>query len=154
MKKIVLTLLVACSLATLSLTSASAKNEAVQKMYMFGMAASFNDSIVHFTDILEVDSAWIDSKTKFLLARDSYSYQLRTHLSDNLHMPHRTCIVFYNENREKLEKKYQQMLRLYMSPKKGSQHFDVRMVERGTFHFSPIDMSEEPEEGTDNKNGK
>lgn len=154
MKKIVLTLLVACSLATLSLTSASAKNEAVQKMYMFGMAASFNDSIVHFTDILEVDSAWIDSKTKFLLARDSYSYQLRTHLSDNLHMPHRTCIVFYEQSREKLEKKYQQMLRLYMSPKKGSQHFDVRMVERGTFSFSAIDMSEEPEEVSENKNSK
>lgn len=146
MKQTVLTLLVACCLATLVPTTTSAKKEVVQKMYMFGMAASFNDSIVHFTDIQDVDSAWINSKNKFLLGRDSYSYQLRVHLSDQLQMPHRTCIVIYNQNREKLEKQYQKMLRLYTVPKKGSQRFDVRMVESGTFHFEAIDMSDAPDE--------
>lgn len=146
MKQTALTLLVACCLATLVPTMSSAKKEVLPKMYMFGMAASFNDSIVHFTDIQEVDSAWINSKNKFLLGREAFSYQLRTHLSDNLQMPHRTCIVVYNQKREKLEKQYQKMLRLYTSPKKGSQRFDVRMLERGTFHFESFDMSDIPDE--------
>ena len=41
-----------------------AQNRVVPKAYMFGFAASFNDSIVFFTDIQEVDSvsvptAWV-----------------------------------------------------------------------------------------------
>lgn len=145
MKQNLLTLFMIGCLTVFGNVSAYAKKEVVPKMYMFGMAASFNDSIVHFTDIMEVDSAWINSKNNFLLGRESYSYQLRTHLSDQLQMPHRTCIVIYSQKREKLEKQYQKMLRLYTVPKKGAQHFDVRMVERGTFRFDTIDMSEAPE---------
>ena len=147
MKQNLLFLLVASCLATFTTGTMSAKKTVAPKMYMFGMAASFNDSIVHFTDIQEVDSAWIDSKNSFLLGRDSYSYQLRAHLSDALQMPHRTCIVVYNAKRDKLEKKYQKMLCLYTTPKKKeSQHFDVRMLERGTFHFEAVDMSDAPDE--------
>ena len=43
-----------------------AKNEIAPQMYMFGFAASFNDTIVHFTEIQQVDSTWINQK-KFLL---------------------------------------------------------------------------------------
>jgi len=78
------TLLAVCfTLAVLGIAStASAKKVAVPKMYMFGFAASFTDSIVHFTDIQEVDSAWIDTKSKFLLSREEYSYQLRDYLNE------------------------------------------------------------------------
>ena len=39
-----------------------AKHVVVPKMYMFGFAASFNDTIVHFTNVIEVDSVWMESK--------------------------------------------------------------------------------------------
>ena len=50
------------------------------KLYMYGFAASFNDSTVYFTDIQEMDSVWTNTKTGFLYSRDNYSYQLRDHL--------------------------------------------------------------------------
>ncbi|MBR1484780.1 MAG: hypothetical protein IJ612_03700 [Prevotella sp.] len=137
------TLLAVCfTLAVLGIAStASAKKVAVPKMYMFGFAASFTDSIVHFTDIQEVDSAWIDTKSKFLLSREEYSYQLRDYLNEQQQMPHRTCVVVYNQNKAKLQKKLAKMLKLYTNPKKGAQQFDVRRLEDGAFHFRAIDMS-------------
>ena len=122
-------------------TTASAKKVAVSKMYMFGFAASFTDSIVHFTNIQEVDSVWIESKNKFMLSREEFSYQLRDYLANQQQMPHRTCIVVYNQNKAKLEKKYAKMLKLYTNPKKGAQRFDVRRLEDGVFRFHAIDMS-------------
>lgn len=43
------------------------KNKCVPKVYVFGLAASFNDSIVYLTNIQELDSAWIDDKNDFWL---------------------------------------------------------------------------------------
>ena len=57
-----LTLLVVAS----SFVGVSAKIVCVPKLYAFGFSASFNDSIVYFTDIQEIDSAWINDKTDFL----------------------------------------------------------------------------------------
>ena len=39
----------------------TAKNVKLPKVYMFGFAASFNDTIVHFTEVQAVDSVWMDS---------------------------------------------------------------------------------------------
>ncbi len=129
--------------------SASAKKMPVPKMYMFGMAASFTDTIVHFTSIQQIDSAWIDTKNNFLQSRSDYSSQLRDYLAQKLEMPQRTCIVVYNKNPKKLEKKYAKMKRLYTAQKKGARHFDVRFVEESDFHFRTIDETPyiEEEEG-------
>ena len=62
---------------TILLTGASAKKEPVPHIYMFGMAASFTDTIVFFTPIQQIDSAWIDTKSELLQERQAYSYQLR-----------------------------------------------------------------------------
>ena len=67
---------------------ATASAKLVQtKVYMFGMAASFNDSTAYFTDVQEVD-AWINDKGKFLYSRENYSYQLRDYLA-SLALPFR-----------------------------------------------------------------
>ena len=121
----------------------SAKKQQVEKMYMFGMAAAFTDTIVHFTNIQTVDSVWIESKNNFLQDRNEYSYQLRTFLRDRQQMPNRTCIVFYSPKREKLEKKYQKMQRLYGKDKKGVEHFDVRYIMDTEFRFQPVKQEEE-----------
>ena len=136
-------------------TSLSAKNIVVPKMYMFGFAASFNDSIVHFTEIQSVDSVWIDHKYKLMLGRENYSYQLRDYMTDKLHMPHRTCVVFYNQDRQKLEKEFLKMRRIYTTGKRkvkkkdngqvrtSNEIHDIRLSE---FQFKTVDMRGPEEE--------
>lgn len=141
MKKLLLSLITLCLLGT-GIISVSAKRQPVPKMYMFGLAASFTDTIVHFTPIQTLDSAWIESKNGFLLERDVYSFQLREYLESELKIPHRTCVVFYNQKREKLEKKYKKIQRLYTKSKDGLQHFDIRYLEPQQFQFKVVDMSE------------
>ena len=141
MKKYIVTIL--CILMTgACLTTANARKQPVPHMYMFGLAASFTDTIVHFTAIQELDSVWIESKNDFLQERDSYSSQLREYLNQKQQMPHRTCIVFYSQKRAKLEKKFQKIMRLYTQSKDGLQHFDVRHIDPQQFHFTTIDLSE------------
>lgn len=123
-------------------STATAKKVVVPKMYMFGFAASFNDTIVHFTEIQEVDSVWVDSKTEFLAGREQYSAQLQQYLS-NQQMPNRTCVVIYDKNRKKAEKKYLKLRRLYVVPKKGQpQRYEVRFID-DKFRFKSSDMSEQ-----------
>lgn len=141
MKKYLVTII--CILMTgACLTTANARKQPVPHMYMFGLAASFTDTIVHFTAIQELDSVWIESKNDFLQERDSYSSQLREYLNQKQQMPHRTCIVFYSQKRAKLEKKFQKIMRLYTQSKDGLQHFDVRHIDPQQFHFTTIDLSE------------
>lgn len=45
-------------------------------VYAFGVAASFNDTVVYFTDIQVLDSVKLD-KGGFLPKRDLYTYQLK-----------------------------------------------------------------------------
>lgn len=59
-------------MASLMSLSVSAKIKCVPKIYAFGFAASFNDSIVYFTDIQEIDSAWVGEKNEFLVNRENY----------------------------------------------------------------------------------
>ena len=137
MKKIFLLPLLAASMMMVC-TTMSARRQPVPQMYMFGVAASFTDTIVHFTAIQQVDSAWIETKNDFLQDRQAYSYQLRDYLSSQQQRPQRTCIVFYSQKREKLEKKYQKMLRLYTKFKDGLQHFDVRHLTPQDFQFRTV----------------
>ena len=135
-------ILTLAAMAALTATAGLAKSEVAPTMYVFGFAASFNDTIVHFTDVQAVDSAWIDSKTKFLLARDNYSYQLRDYLANQQNLPGRTCVVVYNTNRTKLEKEYLKMKRQYTASRKGgARGYDVRYVNASDFRFATIDLS-------------
>lgn len=59
----------------LMVSSVEAKPLKTNKVYMFGFSASFKDSVVYVTEIQNVQEAWIDTKTKFLLGRDQYSAQ-------------------------------------------------------------------------------
>ena len=118
--------------------SMQAKEIQVPKMYVFGFAASFTDTIVHFTDIQEIDTPWIDKKKGFLLNRDQYSVQLRSFLNNNQQLPHRTCVIMFNQNRSKAEKEFLKMKRLYTQSKDGKQHFDVRYINASEFHFKTV----------------
>ena len=131
----------------LGTTNVCAKKTIVPRIYMFGFAASFNDTIVHFTDVQAVDNAWMDTKSKFLLGRDNYSFQLRDYLEQQQQLPNRTCIVIFGEKREKVEKKLLKLRNLYTTPKKkGQQGFEVRYVDQNQFKFQTVDMSDSYDE--------
>ena len=78
--------------AVAATTGVSAKSKMVPRIYMFGFSASFTDSIVYFTNVQAVDSAWVESKGNYLLGRDNYSYQLKNYFTDMQNMPNRTCV--------------------------------------------------------------
>lgn len=133
---------VCAAIMALALTNTQVQGKAkmVPRMYMFGISASFTDSVVYFTDVQPVDSAWIDTKTNFLLGRDNYSLQLKNHLSQELSMPNRTCIVFFGKNRSAVEKDYLKLKKQYTAANSRTK-YDVRNINSGDFRFKGIDMS-------------
>lgn len=132
MKKIKYFICVIFSILALSIT-VSAKNKCVPKVYIFGVAASFNDSIVYLTDIQELDSAWITDKSKFLLNRNDYSYQLKNYF-EMKNIPHRTCVISYALKRKEADKKYQKIKNRYV--KNGN--INIKYVSSEDFRFTSI----------------
>ena len=131
-------------LATILPCHSAAKAVVTPRAYMFGFIANFSDSVVYFTDIQRVDSVWYDHKTKFLLGRSSYANQLRDHFSNNMKMPHRTCVVIYGLTRNDIEKKFLKMKKIYT--KKFAGQYDVRTLNENEFHFTSVDMSPEDQQ--------
>lgn len=123
-----------------------AKGTAPQRMYMFGFAASFNDTIVHFTNIQAIDSAWVDGKTKFLMGRNLYSTMLRNYLEKN-QLPYRTCVVFYDKSLKKLQKKFVKMKKLYLGTgKKVKNRNNVKDIVESDFKFTSFNLNPYTEE--------
>lgn len=128
----------------LPLIAAAKKTQTVQRVYMFGFAASFNDTIVHFTDIQAVDSVTLDGKNHFLQARNVYASMLSNYLNQQ-NMPHRTCVVFYHRKADKLQKKYLKLKKLYSGNKKSNSRNEIRNIPIGDFKFTAL-KSEAAEE--------
>ena len=115
-------------------------------LYMFGFSASFSDSTIYVTDIQDVEGAWIDTKSKFLMGRDNYSYQLKEYLADKLLQPNRVCMVFFATNKAKAEKKMKKLMKKYIpnpKKKKNLKPYEVRYLNVSDFKFSPIEMTNE-----------
>lgn len=111
--------------------------EKPKTVYIFGFAASFNDSTVYFTDVQQLDSAYIDSKTKFLYGRTDYSYQLRDYLAEH-EFPNATCVTSFALTRKEAEKKYLALRKRY------TQHGDrsVKYLTTADFRFTPVKPEE------------
>lgn len=134
--------LVAALIAVSAFMPASAKNYVVPKAYMFGFVASFNDSIIHFTDIQEVDSVWLMSKKKMVAGRSNYSYQLRNYCAETLGMPNRTVVVVTALKRKDIEKKFLKLRKQYTG-KKNAQ-YDIRYINASEFRFKTVNMDDSP----------
>lgn len=134
-------LMAALVLPSVLYTNVSAKGKIVPEMYIFGFSASFKDSIIYFTDIQKIDSAWIDSKTKFLLGRDNYTYQLKNYFIKNQNNPNRTCVVIFDRKKKEIEKKYAKLRAIYDNGSKMQK--DIRYISKSDFKFECIDMSYE-----------
>ena len=85
-------------------------------VYAFGISASFTDSVVYFTDIQILDSAKI-SKDGFLAHRELYSYQLKNYLEDNRLQQNSTCMIYFSDNKKKIDKEALKVLGKYKKNK-------------------------------------
>jgi hypothetical protein len=112
----------------------------VQTVYIYGFATSFNDSTVYFTEIQQLDSATIDTKTKFLYSRENYSSQLQDYLS-NHDFPNATCVTSFALKRKDAEKKYLKLRERYL--KRGG--FAIKVIKQSDFAYSPITASNDEE---------
>ena len=136
LKYIVLTLLVCVAMG------AEAKTVKARHMYVFGFAASFKDSVVYMTEIQDVQGALYDTKTKFLLGRDSYSDQLKAFFKEKMQLSDRVCMVMFSTSKKKAEKKYMKLRKKYMGDKKHPSTYEVRYVTIQDFQFEAVGLDE------------
>lgn len=81
-------------------------------VYMVGVSASFTDSLIYFTDIQFVDSIVI-GKDKLLPMREQYSEQLDDYLENTLGLKDRTCFIYFDDKKAKLENVIKKMKAKY-----------------------------------------
>ena len=109
----------------------SLKKDHSKPVYAFGISASFTDTVVYFTDIQILDSAKV-SKEGFLSHRELYSYQLKNYLEDNQLQQNSTCMIYFSENKKKLEKEATKILNKY----KKNNRMTVSLIDSDKFHFT------------------
>ena len=109
----------------------SLKKGSHKPVYAFGISASFTDTVVYYTDIQLLDSVHLD-KGVFLPHRELYSYQLKNFLEFEMNLPNRTCMIYFSENRKKLEKEATKILSKY----KRSNRIIVTRVDAEKFRFT------------------
>lgn len=85
-------------------------------VYMTGVSASFTDSLVYFTGIQYIDSAAIGTNG-LLLDRSMYSMQLKDYIEQNQNGKNRTCFVYYNQKKKKLQKEVSKLKQRYQKNK-------------------------------------
>ena len=68
-----------------------------QPVYMFGFATSFVDSIAYITEIQLIDSAYVDTKTTFLIGRSGYSMEFQDYLDKNENCKHPVTSILFGK---------------------------------------------------------
>lgn len=131
---IVTALLVGCVI------NGNAKGYRSAKIYMFGFAASFNDSTVYLTDIQTVNAYLVNNRTKFLANREDYSYQLRNYLQSNGLEAYPTCITMFAENEKDATKKYLKLKERYEKSKKK---YSIKSLKDSQFKYTPVEPDQQ-----------
>lgn len=89
------------------------KKKADKPVYVYGLGASFKDSVVYITEVQQVDSVVLD-RNGFLPRRQNYAYQLKNYLQYELGKPDYTCAIYFSENKTKLEKDASKLRKQYV----------------------------------------
>ena len=104
-----------CALGLLMLAAVgfagSMKRPQKQRVYMFGFAASFVDSVAYMTDLQGVDAYLMPNG--YLADRSLYALQFNNHVVSKEGKEIITSAVFYDKKKSKLEKKYQKVRKKY-----------------------------------------
>ena len=144
MRRKIFSTLLATLVCTLALQAKGPQNSG-ERIYIYGCAASFLDSVVYITDIQPVDSAVLSKKTGFLMGRQLYSEQLHTYLQQQEGMNQMTCAVYFDKKPGRIKKKYQKMLKDYQS----QQHLSVKTLQKDAFAFTSAEWIESTIEDAD-----
>ena len=99
-------------------------------VYVFGVGASFKDSVVFFTDVQLVDSVTLD-RMGFLPEREMYAYQLKNYLEYQKGKSDYTCAIYFSEHKAKLEKELSKVRKQY---EKGNA-FILEGIKQAEFMF-------------------
>ncbi|MCC8187840.1 MAG: hypothetical protein LIP08_10175 [Bacteroides sp.] len=102
----------------------------LKPVYIFGIAASFTDTVVYYTDIQLLDSVHLNGHG-FLPQRELYSYQLKNYLEYDKQIPNHTCMVYFANNRSDLDKQYSRVMNKY---KKSSDQV-LELIDPKEFQF-------------------
>lgn len=100
------------------------------KVFGFGVAASFKDTIVYFTEIQELDSAVVEKG--FLKHRPAYSAQLKTYMEGGKKLKSQTCMIYFSKDSDKLKKMHDKLRKIYHKDKSTS----IQNVTLSEFHFT------------------
>ena len=107
---------VACSAFTM-------KKGGDKPVYIFGVAASFNDTVVYYTPVQLLDSVVLDHQN-FLPQRELYSYQLKNYLEYTVGKPNYTCMIYFSEKKGKLEREALKIMDKYRK-----ENVEVRLLD-------------------------
>lgn len=106
-------------------------------IYAFGLSTCFNDSTAYLTDIIEINPAYIVTKTNFLVSRNEYSMQLKNYFIQQ-NMPNQTCAFFFANKRAKIEKNYIKLRKRLTEKEKKN----LVQISTNEFSFTPIPFEE------------
>ena len=108
----------------------SFKKDHSKPVYAFGVSASFTDTVVYFTNIQILDSAKVN-KDGFLARRELYSYQLKNYIEEHNLQQNSTCMIYFSDNKTKLEKEAAKILNKY----KKTKNMSVQKIAPDKFQF-------------------
>ena len=131
LKLICLSLL--CLLGSQSV-EAKQRKVAQKSVYMIGVGISFVDYTVFITDMHRVDSVTVEKKTKFLMDRQLYSFQLQRYLEANYKGGPYVPSVFFGTDRKKMDRKYLSLHKRYFQKGNGLR---MILVDQRQFRFKP-----------------
>lgn len=114
------------------------KETAMKRVYMYGFAASFLDSVAYITDVQMVDSAFI-SPHGYLEERSLYSMQMSSYLDEKLKQPNLTCAVMFGEKKKQVIKEYMKVRKRYLE----DANVKLEMLTRDEFAFRPEEHYEQ-----------
>ena len=121
--------LTASLMVVLMLCSAFTKKDKNEGVYIAGVAASFCDTVIYFTDVQLVENLGL--KDKMLPQRSEFSSQLKNFVENTYGLSNQTCFVYFSTKKEKLEKNMRKMKEKYRKDGK----LILRNIEEG-FKFT------------------
>lgn len=87
-------------------------------VFLFGVASSFNDTVVYITDIQPINGILLQKHTGFLPGIGLYSQQLKSFFQKEKGMPNRLCTVFFGTSEKKLRSKVIEVRKSFLEEKK------------------------------------
>lgn len=123
----------------------------IKKVYMFGIANNYQDSVTYLTNIVPIEKAVFDKNTGYMNLLEVYSNQLQTYLLKQGHAGY-ICTTFYTKEIKKTEELYLKIKRR-INKDKGTKiqmlsDFTFQQVNHGTIYKNNIKKKAEDDDNS------